>query len=102
MSNSDLFTYVILAIGLLLVAVLFFAKSHIKFVEKNWSRVIALVLGAFMFISMNVARELFFPTTDLLDYLIRSLFLSVVMGVEIWIVFGIIEWLWKRRKKKVE
>lgn len=98
MSDIDLFSYILLAVGLLLAALLFFAKNHSNFLAKNWSRVLALALGGFLFISMMVARQLFFPTAVLLDYIIHSLFLSVVMGVEVWIVFGIIEWLRKRRK----
>lgn len=98
MSNIDLFTYVLLAVGLLLGFLLFFAKKQNKFIAQNFPRVFGLGAGIFMFISLMVARELFFPTTDLFDHIIRYFFLSLVMGIEVWIVFGIIEWLGKRRK----
>jgi hypothetical protein len=98
MSNSDVFTYALLAVGLLLVFMLFFTKSQSKFVEKNFSRIIAPIMGAFLFISMIIARKLFFPEADLVSYLIRSLLLSVVMGISIWIVFSAIERLLKHRR----
>jgi hypothetical protein len=98
MSNSDVFTYALLAVGLLLVFMLFFAKSQSKFVEKNFSRIIATTMGAFLFISMIIARKLFFLEADLVSYLIRSLLLSVVMGISIWIVFSAIERLLKHRR----
>jgi hypothetical protein len=98
MSNIDLFSYVLLAVGLLLAFLLFFAKKRNKFVAQNFPRVFGLGVGIFLFISLIVARELFFPTTDLFDHIVHSFFLSLVMGVEVWIVFGITEWLGKRRK----
>lgn len=98
MSNSDVFSYALLAVGLLLVFMLFFVKSQSKFVEKNFSRIVATIMGAFLFISMIIARELYFPEADLVSYLIRILLLSVLMGISIWIVFSTIERLYKHRR----
>ena len=98
MSNSDVFSYALLAVGLLLVFMLFFAKGQSKFVEKYFSRIIATIMGIFLFISMIIARKLYFPEADLAGYLIRSLLLSVVMGISIWVVFSVIERLIKHRR----
>ena len=97
MSDIDLFSCVLLAVGLLLAFLTFFVMRQGKLMVKNWSRVIPFALGIFMFFSLLIGGWLFFPKTDLLSHISTSFFLSLVMGILAWIVFGIINWLWKRR-----
>ena len=84
MSEIDLFSFALLAVGLLLGFLLLNALKRNKLGPEKWSRVIGVGAGVFLFISLIVAREMFNLVTDLFIYITISFLLSLGMGIVAW------------------
>ncbi len=95
MTKIDLFSIALLVAGLSLGILLFFVMKQNKPLTNKWPRAFGLGAAIFLFVSLILARMLFFPTTDFFSHLTDSLLLSLVIGIVAWFGAAVNGWLKK-------